>query len=261
MTQQIIEADETRIAEIELWLDAEEATYETAMSRWEEEYEGDPPIKGFRCNWDSVKKGWREGGSKVSILVVDDETVGFLVDRDILEIRPDRRGSGYGRVLAEHMLEHAREEGRSVVKIGIAPSSAKPFWRRMGFTVLDHRRSSGGTFAYRIFSRTFDLGDGDRISYAVSFLTERERYSDEPRPFTRFTGLGELHSDGRIQLPERAICFNPEDDQHVDYFVKIEVAGVVVHFDKAKYPESTAFGVMQDAGGDFFIDMIDPVQV
>jgi len=260
MTHEILPADERLLAEVEAWLDAEEVAYEAAFEAWEaNDYEGDAPVRGFRCNWDSAKRAWREGYSKIHVLVVDDRAVGFLDGTDILEIRPGFRANGYGRLLADFMVKSARDEGRSVVKIEIAPASAEPFWRRMGFTPMDDRPSSGGgTFAFKVLPRTFSLGDGERVPYTISLFTQKERYKDDPKPFAQFDGLGEQLPDERIQLPERAFCFNPEDDQHVDYFVKIELDGRLVHFDKAKYEESTSFGVERDPGYDFYIERINP---
>ncbi len=260
MVYQIVPADESILEEIEAWLDIEEANYERASKEWEEaDYEGKAPVRGFRCNWDSAVKGWRDGWSKIHCLVVDGSVVGFLDGTDILEIHPDNRGFGYGRILAEFMIQSAWNEGRSVIKIEISPSSAEPFWKHMGFTVVEDRRGwGGGTFAYKILPRTFKLGDGDRVAYAISFFTGKSRYSQSPRPFAEFCGYGERLSDGRIQLPARAYCFNPTDNQHVDYFVKIEVGGDVIYFDKAKYEESKLCGVCRDAGNDFYIDSIDP---
>jgi GNAT superfamily N-acetyltransferase len=260
MAYRIVPADESMLAEIEAWLDIEEANYQRASQEWEEaDYEGKAPVRGFRCNWDSAVKGWRDGRSKIHCLVVDGSVVGFLDGTDILEIHPDNRGFGYGRILADFMMQSAWNEGRSVIEIEIAPSSAEPFWKHMGFTVVEDREGYGsGTFAYKILPRTFELGDGDRVAYAISFFTDKARYSQSPRPFAEFSGHGERLSDGRIQLPARAYCFNPADDQHVDYFVKIEVGGDVIHFDKAKYEESELCGVRRDAGYDFYIESIDP---
>ncbi|MDP9811268.1 GNAT superfamily N-acetyltransferase [Rhizobium tibeticum] len=175
MAYQILPADETLLAEIETWLDIEEANYQRASEEWEEaDYEGDAPVRGFRCNWDSAKKGWREGRPKIHCLIADGRAVGFLDGTDILEIDPDHRGHGYGRILADFMIQSAWEEGRSVVKIEIAPSSAEPFWKRMGFTLVEEREGyGGGTFAYKILPPTFTLGDGDRVGYAISFFSEK----------------------------------------------------------------------------------------
>ncbi|MBZ7925038.1 GNAT family N-acetyltransferase [Ensifer adhaerens] len=262
MAYQILPADEALLAEIEAWLDAEETNYQRASKDWEDaDCEGDHPIRGFRCNWDSAKRGWREGRSKIHVLCVNGKAIGFLDGTDILEINPDHRGNGYGRILAGFMIQSAWEEGRSVIEIEIAPPSAEPFWQHMGFSVAGERQGyGGGNFAYKILPRTFRLGDGERVEYSIAYFSEKERYSKNPKPFAEFVGGGERLYDGRIQLPERAYCFNPLDDQHVDYFVKIEVNGELIHFDKAKYEESEHCGVQRDAGYDFFIERINPGQ-
>jgi len=73
------------------------------------------------------------------------------------------------------MVTEAREEGRSVVKIEIASSSAEPFWPKMGFIPVEDRQSEGGgVFAYRMLPHCFDLDAGERIAYAISFFTQRE---------------------------------------------------------------------------------------
>lgn len=260
MAFQIVPANEPLLAEIEIWLDAEEAIYRRASKEWEEaDYEGDRPVRGFRCNWDSAKKGWREGRAKIHVLLVEGEAVGFLDGTDILEIRPALRGKGYGRILADFMIQSAWDEGRSVVEIEIAPASAEPFWLSMGFTLVEEREGyGGGTFAYKILPRAFELGGGERVEYAISFFTAKARYSPEPKPFVGYAGEGARLADGHIQLPERAFCFNPTDDQHVDYFVKIEVDGDVLHFDKAKREESELCGVVRDAGSVFYVERINP---
>lgn len=259
MTSHITKANEALLAEIEVWLDAEEAVFQRALEAWEVDYEGDRPVRGFRCNWNSTKKGWREGRSEIYVLINDGKAVGFLDGTDILEIKPDLRGRGYGRILAEFMIQTAREQGRSVIKIEIAPPSAEPFWRHMGFAVVEQREGyGGGTFAYKVLPREFELGDGQRVKYTITFYTEKARYSQNPQPFSQFIGEGERLVDGCIQLPERAYCFNPVDDQHVDYFVRIDVDDEVLHFDKAKYEESSLCGIQRDLGYDFYIERINP---
>lgn len=259
MTQTILPATEATMAEVEAWLDAEEALYRAGHAAWiAGGYDGDPPVRGFRCNWDSVKRTWREGSARVDILVVDGEVIGFLDSTDILEIRPDLRGRGYGRTLAEFMIATAFNQGRSVVEIEIAPESAEPFWRRMGFTVVpDRRGNGGGIYAYRILPHVFSLGDGERVPYAVSFYDEDGRYETD-RAFSYFSGEGERLGNGSIQLPERAYCFRSTDAQHVAYFAKIEVDSKTLFFDKAKRDAAKACGVQRDPGYIYFIDRITP---
>ncbi|RWP42428.1 MAG: GNAT family N-acetyltransferase [Mesorhizobium sp.] len=259
MAHEIVPATEATMAEIQAWLDAEESIYQAAKTTWVESegFASDPPVRGFRCNWDSVKRQWRSGDAQVHVLMVDGRAVGFLDGYDILEIRPDLRGAGYGRLLAEFMLGLAAQEGRSVVEIEIAPSTAEPFWKHMGFTTVPGRlRNGGGIYAYRVLPQIFSLSDGERAPFSVEFFTEEERYSGTPKPFARFWGFGERLSGNQIQLPQRVYCFNPADEGHHDYFVRIEVGGRQVHFEKVKYESSRACGIERDAGYIYFMDLI-----
>lgn len=252
-------ADERRIEEIERWLDVEEATYSATYEAWEANgYDGPPPLRGFRCNWDSVKKAWATDRAQLSVLVVQDQAIGFLDGMDILEIRPDMRSRGYGRILAEFMLKQEYDEGRSVIEIGMAPDSSKPFWTNgMGFTAVDDRRwYGGGIYAFKILERRFDLGEGNRVTFSISFYTEDEGYRQKPVPFAMFSGLGEQLANGTVQLPERAYCFKQKDEQNTDYFVKIELDGDTLIFDKAKRDICKELGVERDKGGVFFIERI-----
>lgn len=127
MAYEIVPATEATMAEVEAWLDVEESIYKTAIEAWEAGgYVGDGPPRGFRCNWDSVKRTWSEGNARVDILMVDGHAVGILDGTDILEIRPDLRREGYGRLLAVFMVDVAHNEGRSVLEIEIAPWTAEP---------------------------------------------------------------------------------------------------------------------------------------
>lgn len=258
MTYEIIPATEALLAEVEVWLDVEEAAHKAGEAAYVANgYKGDVPARGFRCNWDTTKKLWRERGG-IDILIVDGEAVGFQ-GHGIFEIRPDLRRKGYGRILAEFMIDRATAEGWSVFEIGIAPSTAEPFWQSMGFTIVDERPDRGaGTFAFRILPREFALGSGERIPFVIEFFTNDERYESVPRPFSTFSGQGERLADGSIQLPARAYCFNPLKEVSMNDFVRLEVDGKELHFEKLKRDASAALGVERDGGYTYFVDRIRP---
>ncbi len=260
MEYSIEEANKAHIAEIEKWLDTEEEAYSSAEIAYElNNYEGFIPPRGFRCNWDSVRKGW-ERGQPLFVIVVNGEAVGFLDGTNILEIRPDMRGKGYGKILAEFMLSREFDEGSSVVVIGIAPPSAVTFWRdSMAFTVQEDRQwYGGGIYAFKTLRRLFDLGEGERVPVSISFYSEKQGHSSHPKPFKTFSGLGERLPDGAVQLPERVYGFNEKTEQIGDCFIGIELDGRKILFDKAKYDESEIIGVQSDKGGFYFLDRIGP---
>lgn len=257
MNHEIVPATDAFLAEIEVWLDAEDAAHKAAeLAYVANGYEGYVPPRGFRCNWDTTKKRWCEQGGGIDVLVVDGEAVGFQ-GHGIFEIRPDLRRKGYGRILAEFMIARAFDEGWSVFEIGIAPWTAEPFWQSMGFTLVPDRPDrGGGTFAYRVLRRRFDLGSGERVPFLVEFFTPDERYSSDPRPFAAFGGLGERLPDNTIRLPERAYAFDPLEDVSLNAFVRVEVDGEEVHFDKLKRDSSAASGLERDGGYTYFFDRI-----
>ena len=257
MSYTIVQATDSLLAEIESWLDAEETAYDAALNRWYAEgYEGPKPVRGFRCNWDSSVKRWRDGLGPIDVLIVDAQAVGFLVGTDILEIRPDVRGNGYGRVLAQFMLDRLYDEGHSVAEIGIAPDSAKPFWIAMGFTPIERPDRGAEIYAYKLLPRNFEMGQGVRVIYSIAFYTEEGRYAETPRPFASFGGEGELLPDGSLKLPKRIVCLDPTIAGHVDYFARIEMGGREVLFSKVNYDDAVAAGVQRDTGYNYYIDVI-----
>jgi GNAT superfamily N-acetyltransferase len=255
---EIVPATEATMAEVEAWLDAEEAAHKAGNEAWERgDYSVEIPQRGFRCNWNETKRRWREDEAPIDILMVDGEAVGFQ-GQGLFEIRPDLRGRGYGRILAEHMIASRFNEGSSVIEIGIAPLTAVPFWESMGFTRVPGKDHFGsGAYAYLVLPRTFELGDGESVPYRISFFSTGERYSDCPKACAVFEGSAERLSHGGLQLPERAICFDPEEKGLSDPFVRIEMDGKELHFDKAKYDSSKALGVKRDQDGRYFLDRIE----
>lgn len=257
MTKAIVPATPELVAEIEDWLDVEEAAYQKAKAAWEENrYDGDIPPRGFRCNWDTAKRVWEEGKSKLDVLLVDGKAVGFLSDTDILEIHPDYRGKSLGVLLADFMLRRVFDEGYSVLEIEIAPTTAEPFWRRQGFELLDNEiHYHDGMHAYQIIERTFELGDGPRVPVEVEFYDEKSRYGGRP-PFHRFDGLGERLSDGSIQLPERVHGYKPAQRYNTENHIRIVVDGEELYFGRSKYEQR--YGQAKDPVGNHYIDRIVP---
>lgn len=258
MTIKIVPATEELIAEVEAWLDAEETEYQTAKATWEKNgRQGEKPRRGFRCNWDSVKKGWRERDRNVDVLLVDGKAIGFLNNTDILEIAPAYRGMGYGALLSDFMLKRAFDEGHSFVDIEIAPEEAVGFWIKQGFTI--HSDTWSEILAHRKLVRALPLGDGKRVSVRIEYYREDAAYGGGS-PFSVFQGEGELLPNGSIQLPERVHGTDYTLRSNIDNHVRIVVEGKERYFGRAKY--GAAHGAARDPLGLHYIDRIilaDPI--
>jgi hypothetical protein len=157
------------------------------------------------------------------------------------------------------MIESKYAEGSSVIEIGIAPRTAVPFWEAMGFTLVPGKNHYGsGAYAYRALPRTFELTGEERVPYRISFFSNQERHRESPQAFAVFSGSAERLSDGSLQLPQRVCCFDPGEERPSDPFVRIEVNGEDLHFEKAKRESSAALGVKRDRDGRYYLDRIAP---
>lgn len=257
MTFAILPASEDLVAEIEVWLDAEEAVYRVAEAAWSEApFDCPKPTRGFRCNWDTVKKSWREGRTPLDILVTDGVAIGFLFGTDIVEIQPEHRGRGLGVLLSDHMLRRVSDEDYCVLEIEIAPHTAEPFWVRQGFALLDdeiHFRN--GLHAFKAIPRAFSLGAGPRVSVQITFHDEKTvHYGGEA--FSTFEGDGERLPDGSIQLPERVHGYSPLLRENTDNHIRIVVDGDEIYSGRSKYGQ--AHGTKRDPAGNHYIDRVLP---
>lgn len=228
---------------IELWLDAEDLAY-TA---------GEAMVRGFRCNWDTVRRSWECEEARVDVLVIDNKPLGFLYNKDILEIHPEHRGRSYGLLLSDLMIRRAREEGCSILQIQIAPATSEPFWVRQGFRPHNIFHSDG-LYATLVLERHFPLGQGQRVDVEIEFYAEKEaRWGN---PFVRHAQEGERLADGSIQLPERLHGSDPTLPNNRDNHIRIIVDGDELYFDRAKYAKK--HGVAEDPHGYLYIDRVLP---
>jgi GNAT superfamily N-acetyltransferase len=255
MSYAILPASEDLVAEIEVWLDAEEAIYRVAEAAWSEApFDGPKPARGFRCNWDTVKTSWREGRTPLDVLVKDGMAIGFLFGTDIVEIHPEYRGRSLGVLLSDHMLRRVSDEGYSVLEIEIAPHTAEPFWLRQGFALLDdeiHFRN--GLHAFKTIPRAFSLGAGTRVSVQIMFYDERVAYNGG-EAFSTFEGDGERLADGSIQLPERVHGYSPLLRVNTDNHIRIVIDGDEIYSGRSKYGQ--AHGTKRDPAGNHYIDRV-----
>ncbi|MFO0836561.1 MAG: GNAT family N-acetyltransferase [Phycisphaerales bacterium] len=72
------------------------------------------------------------------VLVSGGKVGAFLVgslsgDLSIMEVRPELRGFGLGRMLVEYYLDQIEEAGGLGATVECEPSSSIPFWKQLGF--------------------------------------------------------------------------------------------------------------------------------
>jgi GNAT superfamily N-acetyltransferase len=234
------------------------ASVETWLRKEREETGG-----GFYCNLAVIANAFKR--EDLAVLAVNGEVLGFVADAplgaDIVEVRTDARGKGYGRKLAEWAINATYRRGNSVMQGECAPKSSAPFWEKMGFTIVHGRGSaSGGIYAYKLLQRQFNLNGGPRVPFEIAFHTATRSWDKSTKPFREYVGDAELLNDKSLQLPERAICFAPEISNLADCVVRISVNGCELFENKVKRPEAKSLGVCMDRGGIYILDRIFPLK-
>lgn len=118
-----VQVTEVHLREILAWLKQEER--ETG--------------EGFYCNRKIIVESQQQG--EVWCAVVRSTAVGFVVQTrktvgasiDILEVRPQCRGQGFGKMLAIDAIERLFKSGAEFITAQCAPRSSEPFWKSLGF--------------------------------------------------------------------------------------------------------------------------------
>jgi GNAT superfamily N-acetyltransferase len=95
--------------------------------------------EGFYCNWNKIEKSFQN--NKLITLQVNENTIGFIVwssssicaDIDILEIKPEYRKKGFGKIFFEQVSNYFLNEGYLVIKLFCSPKESEGFWKNMGF--------------------------------------------------------------------------------------------------------------------------------
>jgi GNAT superfamily N-acetyltransferase len=211
--------------------------------------------RGFFCNWDNrIEPAFTNGG--LFVLAVKSDILGFVVDAprgaDIVEVRPDIRGNGYGRELAAWLIEAARKRGNSVVELECSPPTSIPFWEKMGFTV-------SGRQAHMVLQRKVEFREGQRQHFQIDFYPKERDWNKKAQPFQTYSGEALLLKDRSLLLPERAICFTSDYKHNQECRVRIAVeTAVLVEDKKLKEAEVESFGVRVDPGGIYFIERVFP---
>jgi GNAT superfamily N-acetyltransferase len=215
----------------------------------------------FLCNWELTLRAHREHRLIVYVDAASNTAVGYqwggLLRPGILEVRRDMRRRGIGHALVNHRVAQALRRDEGLLYIQCKPESSIPFWRRVGFTLLDESNEDDGKqYAYRILEKKHELPPGGTPVHAtVRFYPEEVKWKPSTAPLSSVSPPARMYADGFVRLSQRAYGFASLHRQSRDLVAEILVEGTVRYRDKAKYEEASRVGVCRCTNG-YFIDRI-----
>lgn len=222
------------------------------VSRWLKEEE-EAGLVSFYCNLNVIRDAFKEGRMYVLSEQTGGKPVAFVADGylgpSILEVRHELRGKGLGSTFAEFIIEKARSEGRGGLEIECAPESSIPFWKRQGFKLYGNNR------AHLLLEKSHILpSEAPEVSVTIGFFPEQVKWEPNVQPVLLSSPRAARVSESAVRLATRT-GFIPRGvlEPGRDAVVSIEVDGVLLFKDKAKYPEAKRLGVQYDHVA-FFID-------
>ncbi len=182
---------------------------------------------------------------------------------DIVSVRKDLRGSGYGTALFEASLQRAMRHEVNVLEGECSPRSSLTYWQGHGFEQYQDRNRPHQVMLRRILPRLYDLPpQAPRVEVIISFYPEEAQYYGRPHvePVARHHVIGARLADGSIQLERRVLGLSDDEPEGGDLTVKVEVDGEERCFCKAKYEEAAGVGIRRGKSGEFFIDVVETVE-
>ncbi|KQS49498.1 GNAT family N-acetyltransferase [Sphingomonas sp. Leaf198] len=217
---------------------------------------------GFWSNRNIIARAHDDG--ELWVIRENDQAVAFQVGdhaADIVSVRHDCRGGGYGTALFQASLERAVRDDVNVLEGQCAPETSLGFWNRMGFEQYDNWRRPDELRVRRVLPKAFPLPpDLPRATVTVSFLPERALYSagETVTPIATYVIEGAVRPDGSVMLSRRALGLADDEPDSHDLAVRIEIDGNERILAKGKY--AGAAGVKHDWRGDaFFVDIVMPL--
>ncbi len=213
----------------------------------------------FYCNFNSLENSHARGELLVYVDGATDSPVAFqlggLIHPGILAVKHDMRGRGIGRRLVEHCVERARAMNECILNIECTPPTSIPFWKRMGFKMLDPKAEH--RLAYRFVEKRHELPTGGiPANVVIRFFQLEQMNKKGARPCKLSRPTATRTPDGIVHLDHQVLFYPGLYPNIIDAVVKIEVDGKLLCFEKAKYTLARGLGVQQCAHG-FFIDRID----
>lgn len=211
----------------------------------------------FHGNRNLIARGQEEG--ELFVLREAGEVVAFALGKPgeiaIQETRPDRRGKGHGRALAQWGIDRARSADIVVIEGECSPSSSLGFWKTMGFREMRSRYGHNPR-VYLTLPKPLLLPAGEAAEVVIRVFDQDHLYDDNVPVAGEHRPPAVRSADGVIHLAERIVIFAPDLPMGHEVALEIVVDGQRLFFDKAKRPEAAALGVKRDSGYEFYIDSI-----
>jgi GNAT superfamily N-acetyltransferase len=137
--------------------------------------------EGFLCNWNLIERSFVE--KNFISLEINGDPIGFVtwnqediyIDIYLMEIHPDFRKKGLGKIYFEKIVDSFKNRGFLAIKLFCEPRESEFFWKKMGFIKFPNRGYAEHDLTY--YKPLIDVCEPKEIS---NDLNKIELWDAEP---------------------------------------------------------------------------------
>ncbi len=217
--------------------------------------------ESLKENWATTLSVFREEGMLVYENSASKEPIayfwGSLHSTDsILEVRHNDRNQGIGRVMLNHLMSKAVEEGHGLLRVHCATVSSVNFFWAMGFQLEQGLYPAEHVLATKVLTIPRRLPvSGKSAEVIVRFFSQSASYDKILPPLAVYRPVAKRTRAGRIWLAEKIACFDPQGSDHL--MIELIVDGRPIYSGKATSLAAALHGVTKCENG-YAIEKITP---
>lgn len=174
-----------------------------------------------------------------------------------LEVAPRWRRRGIGRAIVERLIELSTMSSEPLLEVGCPTDVSKRFWQALGFKIEERDERGSRVWRARLALTLLQaLPDGRRVPVRIAFQVRGATAGTRSAALSTWSGTGATSIDGRVVLPLKVACFEP--DNGAGLTIEIVANGCLVYV--GDVANARTYGVLRCANG-YLIGSVTPFPI
>jgi len=179
---------------------------------------------------------------------------GSIKSPSIINVRKTFKGKGIGKKLYYYLENKSRENNVCLIDIICEPTTSIPFWKKMGFRIIETNNINQYTRAFKILDYNLEVPIGDKIEVEIYSFDSETIYDKNisPKDIIKIKGVVK---DNIIYFNKRLIFPTYGFGEYKEITLKIIVNNKQIFFDKTKRPKAKELGIEKN-NCSYYIDKL-----
>jgi GNAT superfamily N-acetyltransferase len=210
--------------------------------------------EGSWINWPHIERAHQD--RRLLLLREDEQAIAFhtrgetLCGSSILEVHPERRREGLGRLLTKHLVQKARDSGQILIDVQCVTEASRHLMQSLDFQVAKGLSGVDSEIHYLPLEKKLPLPEGGQaVTVTVQFFEE-----NSSRLICEHQVEGRQQSDGSVALAKRIIGYSMPLSPDIEVTVSVDGRAL---FPKGRAKNLGSFGLIAKDGA-IYLDRVLP---